>query len=288
MKRFTERLILCFLMTVLIIQIVACSGDNQKNDVMDDSETVHNALGIRNPSQYSWDYVSIGKYWYNDTNQDWEVNPKDKSEKIIWRVLSVEDRNKDGIEDTALLLTEQCLDAMQFDVPKGRASFEEADWESSTLRKWLNNAFYNAAFNDKEKSAIVETDISTEKYNGDIAETKDKLFLLSFEDIQNERYGFKSFTEEEIEKGEIKSSAWEVEEFMVFIGDIGEESGDITWWLRSPSKAQEGHELVVSGDCVSRDGSDCAAHLWVRPAMYVSLDNAEVLPKVSSSDIKRR
>ena len=286
--RGIKKIIVSFCACVFIIQsLVACTAGRQQSDQGNDSVSVNNTLDISNPGQNSWDYVSIGKYWYNDTNHDGKINPNDEAERIIWRVLSVEDRDKDGIDDTALLLTEQCVDELQFDAEKGSACVEKADWENCTLREWLNNTFYNAAFNDEEKSEIIETDISTEKYNGDTVETKDKVFLLSFEDVQNERYGFKRFTKRDIENVEIKSGVLRVKGKTVVIGDSEKTPDVIVWWLRSPSKAQEGHELEVSDDRISKYGSWVGCSHSVRPAMYVSLNHAEVLTKVSKSAMAR-
>ena len=67
-----------------------------------------------------------------------------QGEDIVWRVL-----DKKG--DEVLLLSEYGLDAQPFDTSgEGRVL-----WEDSTIRKWLNDDFYNGAFSENERGNIV-------------------------------------------------------------------------------------------------------------------------------------
>lgn len=72
------------------------------------------------------------------------------------------------------------------------------NYEYSEIREYLNNAFYNTAFNDEEKSYIVTTtvDNSLESIMGRGGQfvcenTEDNVFLLSLADVNNTIYGFK-------------------------------------------------------------------------------------------------
>ena len=69
-----------------------------------------------------------------------------QGEPVEWRVLD----KKDG---EILLLSEYGLDAQPFDT-SGKS---RVDWKDSTIRKWLNDDFYNSAFSEKEKENIVES-----------------------------------------------------------------------------------------------------------------------------------
>lgn len=69
------------------------------------------------------------------------------------------------------------------------------DYETSSIRKWLNEDFYNTAFTSSEKEEISTTTLNNyaQEYLGEIIyrnETKDKIFLLSYEDTQNSDFGF--------------------------------------------------------------------------------------------------
>ena len=56
-------------------------------------------------------------------------------------------------------------------------------WETCTLRSWLNDDFYNKAFDEDEQKLILTTNVSADKnpeYDTDPGKaTKDKVFLLS-------------------------------------------------------------------------------------------------------------
>ena len=83
---------------------------------------------------------------------------------LTWYVLKKED-------DKSLLITEQGIGEMPF---KEATIAEEANWDESTLRTWLNENFYNAAFSDGQKEGILTTEV--EDYE---RVTSDKVFLLS-------------------------------------------------------------------------------------------------------------
>lgn len=87
-------------------------------------------------------------------------------EDIQWKVLDVSD-------DHALLVSKYILDYQKFNEEK-----KNVDWEHCSLRNWLNTIFLDEAFNDEEKSRIINN-------NGDY------VFLLSSDDLQNNSFGFK-------------------------------------------------------------------------------------------------
>ena len=71
-------------------------------------------------------------------------------------------------------------------------------WENSDIRSWLNGTFVNRAFSEKERSAIRVTTIDTPlHYDSDqysskkkSIKTKEKVFLLSEDEAENEKYVF--------------------------------------------------------------------------------------------------
>ena len=58
-----------------------------------------------------------------------------KGEPIKWRVLKQD-------EETLLLITDRIIDAIPYNINEK----VETTWEKSSLRKWLNNDFFNSAF----------------------------------------------------------------------------------------------------------------------------------------------
>lgn len=126
-------------------------------------------------------------------------------EPIKWRVLSTDGKK-------ALLLSDLAIDCFGYcQGESGRWSLDTR-WENSIFRNWLNGYktaekqdvyltegdFINSAFSKKEKKKILTTKLSNKdnsKTGTDAGkDTKDKVFLLSEDDIFSEQgyaYGFK-------------------------------------------------------------------------------------------------
>ena len=98
---------------------------------------------------------------------------------------------------------------------------EGVTWENSSIRKWLNNDFYEAAFTDEEKAAIVESTLVNKiDDENDESYTVDKVFLLSLSEVEK-YYGI----------GKDKHA---YERVCCFDDDIIS-----SWWLRAPSKKKD-------------------------------------------------
>ena len=129
-----------------------------------------------------------------------------KFESIDWRVLD---------PSTGLVMCETIIDSQPYSntiYSNGGGTygyFNDAsyknyasDYETSSIRKWLNEDFYNTAFTDSEKKEISTTTLNNDGYytsNGttgyeklDSNETKDKIFLLSYNEVRNSNFGFSS------------------------------------------------------------------------------------------------
>ena len=108
------------------------------------------------------------------------------------------------------------------------------DYESSSIRKWLNNDFYNLAFNDEEKDSIGYTIFDNNCYytyytefNG--AKLNDKIFLLSYTETQNSAYGFSTYTGADI------SRRAKITPYATVQGAL-DYSGYTNWRLRTPGE----------------------------------------------------
>ena len=105
------------------------------------------------------DIVTFGSY-----EQDGRLS--NGSEPIEWDVLD----EKDG---RYLLISHYVLDVQQFDDGRTdtslRADEDESStfvtWETCSLRKWLNNEFYNTAFSATEQQYIVKVTNTTRDYD---------------------------------------------------------------------------------------------------------------------------
>ena len=87
--------------------------------------------------------ITFGRY-------EQDGNLENGKEPIDWIVLTYD-------EEKALVISRNVLDNKCFN-----EGFKEADWENSTIRKWLNNDFKNSAFSDAEQERIIESFLTPE------------------------------------------------------------------------------------------------------------------------------
>lgn len=169
---------------------------------------------ITNPHRYGSYNDSYGNVMYYQYSDGSKINSNVvewfKVEPIKWRIIS---ENTDG---SYQLYSEYILDATSYcDYGYVRKINEEDIYQNnykySNIRAWLNGyngtdykitdytnkGFYNMAFKDNEKAAIITKEVdnsasttvsSTNKYACE--NTFDKIYLLSFQDIKNSNYGF--------------------------------------------------------------------------------------------------
>jgi len=152
-----------------------------------------------------------------------------KVEPIKWRVLE----EADG---TYPLLSEYIIDKQVFYTSSSTRTIDGKtiyanNYEHSTIRKWLNNAFYNKAFSSPEKGNILTTLVdnsasttgtSTNRYFSN--NTMDKVYLLSSQEARSSTYGYKATSI--------------TTDYARAVGAYMDTSysnyGNGSWWLRSP------------------------------------------------------
>lgn len=105
-----------------------------------------------------------------------------KWEKIKWKVLW-----NDG--KTIFVAAEKGIDCKPYNDVN-----ESVTWENCTLRQWLNNDFWNTAFDSIEQKAVITSQVQNEpmpSYKaGNGNNTNDKIYLLSIPELRNPAYGF--------------------------------------------------------------------------------------------------
>ncbi len=151
------------------------------------------------------DIVEFGRY---PQGKRGEVEP------LEWRVLET-----DG--DTALLLTEKCVDCLPYNEKR-----KSVTWETCTLRKWMNNDFINKAFNSSEQiSLVVSNNTNPDNPLWDTEggkDTQDKVFALSIPEAQ------KYFADSESRMAYATDYAKSKKCY------VSDSLGTSWWWLRSP------------------------------------------------------
>lgn len=168
-----------------------------------------------------------------------------KYEPIAWSVVS----ESDG---ALLIVCDMVIDSQSYDYD---GSFYNG-YENSTIRAWLNENFYNTAFNDLQKELILTTTVDNSaattaykknEYESD--DTEDRVFLLSYKEAKSlfasDAARMKLGTDYAKSQG---ANAWL----------RGEILGCVEYWLRSPYNGHSklANTVATSGVIVYDDSSD--------------------------------
>jgi len=177
---------------------------------------------------------------------------------IEWWVLDVQDGR-------ALLLSEKVLFEKAYD----DTADSSLTWETSSLRHYLNNEFYNT-FRARERSRIMETrNINRNNQwfgtNGGSG-TSDRIFLLSLEEVVR-YFGDSGQLENRPSGGGGISDEYNSERIA---RDV---NGDASWWwLRSPGNISNyAARVYVVGSVNVRGGRVGHVGVGVRPALWINL-----------------
>lgn len=168
-----------------------------------------------------------------------------KYEPLTWRVLD---------PDEGYVMCENVIDSQayqNFVIKKDGSLYNSkdytnyvSDWETCTLRQWLNKTFYNTAFSREEKMLIGTTYLENNSTDGTwlSTDTADKIFVLSYNDAVNSAYGFDSSNEAFDEARKIKGTTYSKCQGL-YIDD----EGAAYWWLRTPGDSERVDLVSYSG-----------------------------------------
>ena len=158
-----------------------------------------------------------------------------KYEPLTWRVLD---------PDEGYIMCDNIIDSQSYQnfvIKKDGKLYNSkdctnyvSDWETCSLRQWLNKTFYNTAFSREEKMLIGTTFLENNSPDGTWfgTDTGDKIFILSIDDVINSTYGFDSSKSEFDEARKLKGTDYSKCQG-VYISQ-----GYPHWWLRTPGNAE--------------------------------------------------
>ncbi len=186
-----------------------------------------------------------------------------KYEPIQWRVLS----NTNG---ELFVMAEKILASRAYN-----QVYTSVTWETCTMRSWLNNDFYNTAFNVTEQAKIKTSTVVNEDnpwYGNDGGNnTSDKLFLLSYCEVMNPAYGFSSDQYNHDTARRSQASDFAKSNGLWFYTDSSY-LGNSYWWLRSPGYYPEAAGNVeYDGPVSGGDAGVTSTYYGARPAMNLNL-----------------
>ena len=178
-----------------------------------------------------------------------------EKDNIKWKVLDI-------VDDSALLMSCEILKNMQY-----HEFWNAITWETCSLRKWLNNDFYDLAFDDSEKEYIKIVDIQNtgNEFSGIVQDfvTKDRVFLLSIDEAEKyfDQFNLMMTVGTEYAKDE---GLW--------ISKYASSVGYSVWWLRSPGKTQSYASLIHAGGSIGTNGDGVATRgNGIRPCIWVKV-----------------
>ena len=152
-----------------------------------------------------------------------------------------------------------------------------SDYETSSIRNWLNDDFYKTAFTLGEKTEINTTTLNNECHATSIGTTgyekfdsyitKDKIFLLSYNEVTNSNYGFNSSGSDNDSARFGKSSDYAKSQGLYVYRNSYSTYNDNSIWLL---RASDDHSRFSGGVGVEGNyyGCDvCFTRCGVRPAL---------------------
>lgn len=213
-----------------------------------------------------------------------------KYEPLVWRVLD---------KDAGLVMCESIIDAQSFNsywyfdseingsiYSYGNAehTFRANDYYNSSIREWLTHNFYNTAFSESQQRMLLDNECdnscsspeSPEYYRQD---SKDKVFLLSFDEVNNSAYGF-----DPDPKAKDPARVGYGTDYAVCQGlFVSDDSFFAAWWTRTAdyNHAYASCRVTFNGNTLSSSGdieSSWTVNLFgVRPALKLNLKSEVTL-----------
>ena len=180
-----------------------------------------------------------------------------KYEPIKWNIL----KETDG---KALIVTDLLLDSQDFYPSRtSTTTFEHnggkgytSNYSLSNIRKWLNETFYNTAFNVLQKSLIEFTLVDNSSSSGNnssytCSNVSDRLFLLSKTEVN------------------LYSSAFDLTPFSTAYAMCQGLTSSKNWWLRSAVSTQS--VCIVNTDGSISNTTAANTFIGIRPALWIKL-----------------
>lgn len=228
----------------------------KKSQIQQQQKATAKVVSIKQKKTYKvGDIIEFGSYPYYENGGE---------KPIEWQIL---EKYNDG---TALVISKYALDNVKYN-----ETYTDVTWETSSIRKWLNNDFYNKAFRNANKDLIIESHIESKDHSGKWSDrsnwhtkggntTYDKMFLLSIEEAE------KYFSSDEKRKLQPTPYAKSINSKNGNLWTVRD--GSCWWWLRSPGCHQNVAAAVGIGGLVQSFGFNVGSNEGaVRPAMKINL-----------------
>lgn len=234
-------------------------------------------------------WLSTSDKTYQDDNGYYTGNTYYfKYEPLTWHVLDA---------STGLVVCDSIIDSQPYNNYILHADDEywgdsnkkyfACNWEYSSLRKWLNNEFYNTAFSKVQQDRIKE--ITREnKSTYDSNSTSDKITLLSYDDVLNKNYGFDPSSEAYDTARQRKGTDYAKCQGLYVYTSYSDFKGNSWWWLIGSPYYSFSVSSVYGDGQASRDCTVGETEGGVLPALNLTLSvkaNKKTIGECSVGDI---
>ena len=168
-------------------------------------------------------------------------------EILKWKIIDIRGSH-------AMALSVELVDCRKFDEDGGQVT-----WESSSIRKWLNNDFANEAFSTEERKRVSGARLANpdnpEYGTPGCGDTKDRVFLLSIDEAEQ----LLPIDDERCAEPTEYAESCGANQF---------------WWLRSPG-LKDTHAAYVGGDGkINKGGSKSnLVARSIRPALFLKTES---------------
>ena len=267
------------LAAILSVPLARCSLNKNDKDTSDDllnqdvsslpdNESASRDVAYAGSDQKIEDLISNGTLEFTPYEGALVYFGTYGGEQIEWMVIDKNDNNE------IFLVSSHVLDAKPYDETRTVVT-----WEDCTLRQWLNNEFYNEAFNSEEQKSIITTTVDNTDYVNKEMElrdaysgpdTQDKVFVLSDYETRTLLQKHFDFRCEATQFAK-NNGAWVLTKEETY----GHE-GSTDWWVRTNGGQNEkdywGPSTTDGVVLVNVTDRLTVSSIGVRPALWVKAD----------------
>ena len=236
--------------------LIAVTGENEAV-IINTGDAVNDKITAISKAKKG-DIITFGSY-------EQDNNTENGKEPIKWIVLSRTDTE-------LFVLSKYGLDIHTYNDEEVKVT-----WKNCSLRSWLNGEFYDAVFNSSEKSQIKKTKLN----NGNNPQygtkggksTKDKVFVLSWEEATNKSYGFKNSPSKKDPLRKCGVTKYALEKSARIVdGETNDGVIVALSWLRTPGSKSSKATYTLGNGKIRQDGFAVTRPVYVvRPAIVIKL-----------------
>ena len=212
------------------------------------------------------DLVAFGHYLQEDLSVP---------SPILWRVL-------ERTDNELFLLSDLILDCRRYHGKTAEVTWRDAvdiTWQDCDLRDWLNQEFFETAFDPSEKKYI-QTVLCQDNGEGS-PDTNDKVFLLSVKEVlmAKDVLGVQGLKTTGTSYAKLKKEdgsnlyVYDLSKEADYLVKEGQRMGCSWWWLRTQgNKASRAYFIGTQASLRSYANVSCARD-GIRPAIKIKLDS---------------